>query len=249
MVIADYAFVNAPGLRSMASARREYDRMDEAQRRRGHPFRFQSACEGKRWGHMLGPGDEPVRVLGADSAVETPIWTNREVLAVHAERAYPATPVGSWGAGPAVMGAAWDVGVEFTLGGLRAMHGAFHAVPSTRRAGNTEEARVGRRKRQQLLRSEFHNLVVMSRPFERVTWAGDSNLRPGDSLFDTLWEAGFEVIHPGTTHATSGAIDVLIVRGHKRIVSKGVAPTYLDNDPGKGGVQRDHRYGFVVVEW
>lgn len=192
--------------------------------------------EAKHHGDLLG-GQRVV----LDPNGELPIWTNMEIVGKRADRAYPDTKVGSWGAGPSMMLAGWDTMIvtepfpDERLGVID-----LHAVPSVTRSGDDKAARDGRAARDALSELEFEQVAKMAGDLEHVIIGGDTNLPPGHENFAPLLDAGFVAVEPGISHHPSSRIDRFFVRGIT-VTNKGTLGNFLKRSNG----ELDHRPVFM----
>lgn len=150
--------------------------------------------------------------------------------------AYPATRVGSWGAGPPIMKAGWDHGVRLELVGSRhhLWHIDAHLVPSVtqseaqaRREGGAA-AVEDLRERKRLHALEVANLVEMTQHMNNVVIMMDGNAPRSYPGWKPLIDAGFRDFQPGVTHPPHGRIDHAFVRVEKYAV---VSARVMDRGP------------------
>jgi hypothetical protein len=149
-----------------------------------------------------------------DPATPVRIRRDVELLGERNERAYDRTPVGSWGAGPSTMAAAWPH--LHLLGGLdieELWFGPAHLVPSINRIALTKNAKANREERRRLHRLEITSMIDNAAGLKRVAIPADWNCRPSHAHIDMLRKANFVIVSVGATHGSVSVIDYWALRG------------------------------------
>lgn len=149
-----------------------------------------------------------------DPALPMLIHRSLRITGRMSRQAYPDTPVGSWGAGPATLKAAWDVGVLLEGHGVEPFWLIdAHLPPSVSRPAHTKDEKAARDRRRVLHKLEIANLVEMTKDLSRVVIGGDFNCGPGYPGLDPLILFGFRDVQPGPTHGPHERIDHWFVKG------------------------------------
>jgi hypothetical protein len=199
-------FQNTPGRAGDGGARRALWAME-----RGRPAAYGLSEASHVYDDLGASGYRLAR--GSDAATPYFVRPTVAVTGTREQRAYPDTPVGSWGAGPATLKAAWDRLVRLDDGETEPVWwGCVHLAPSVTRPARTEAAHRARDRRRALHATEVTEVVNVSEGLERVVWMGDWNCPPRYDDVAILRAAGFRICAFGATHHKS-PIDWAAVRG------------------------------------
>lgn len=172
----------------------------------------------------------PVVPYFTDLATPTFAHPDLEILGHREERAYDETDVGSWGAGPRVLAAAWPHLVKVQKEGEKPLWvGIGHHAPSVMQDVSREPAEVqdSQEERRRLWRKESRGEVQTSEGLARVVWLMDANANPNYDDFQIHKRAGFQIFQP----SGESRIDLALIRGVQCVSVRGL-PKRGSDHPG-----------------
>lgn len=209
---------NLPGRVGEVKARQEVQRITSGIGRRN----LQPAAVGFGEGGHLGrrgilddiDGYVP-EVMQQHTPLPILVHEDVEVTGHMDRRAYGATKVGPWGAGPATMSPGWNQAVLLEPEGVEPFWFLVgHLVPSINRKANGKVAQASREARRALHRLEVEQIADMAAGVDRFVAVADWNCRPSDPAVAPMWAAGLtSAASSKPTHTAGGVIDWFAVKG------------------------------------
>jgi hypothetical protein len=154
-------------------------------------------------------------LLPEHDALPALIANNVAITGRRHECAFPATPVGAWGAGPSTLKPGWDVFLRLDPEGVDPIWWGFgHFPPSLNGPVSNDRERHSRDERRRIHRLEVEQVAEMAARCDRFVFQADWNCRKSYEGLEPLWDAGLTAHVPLLpTHGATGRIDWTVTKG------------------------------------